>query len=153
MSRILGTALLLVWAAPAIVVAQEHEHAPSPYVGQETREIKALDADRVAGLLAGEGLGYALAAELNGLPGPKHVLELATALGLSEEQRAVTAAIFEAMREAAVELGRRIVAAERTLDRGFAEGVADADAVRARASKSGDWKASSGRFTWRRTWR
>ena len=34
------------------------------------------------------GMGLALAAELNGYPGPAHVIELAKSLGLSEPQRA-----------------------------------------------------------------
>jgi hypothetical protein len=33
-------------------------------------------------------MGLALAAELNGYPGPAHVIELAKSLGLSEPQRA-----------------------------------------------------------------
>src|SRR5687767_11125254 len=56
------------------------ESADSPYVGQEDRAIKALDAKDVDGLLAGSGMGYAKAAELNGYPGPMHVLELAEKL-------------------------------------------------------------------------
>lgn len=43
--------------------------------GHETRDIKALSSDEVAALLAGKGMGYAKAAELNGYPGPAHVLE------------------------------------------------------------------------------
>ncbi len=117
--------------------AQQHEHAPSPYAGQEARDIKALDPDRVAGLLAGDGLGYAKAAELNGVAGPKHVLELATELGLTDDQRAATETIFEGMREGAVELGRRIVEAERRLDRAFAAGELDARTLRDHTAEIG----------------
>jgi hypothetical protein len=53
------------------------------------RRIKALSAEDVDGLLTGRGLALARAAELNGYPGPMHVLEHADALGLTGEQRAV----------------------------------------------------------------
>ena len=41
-----------------------------PYAGQQTRAIKALSDDDIAALRAGEGMGMAKAAELNGYPGP-----------------------------------------------------------------------------------
>ena len=56
----------------------------------------------------------ALPGELNGYPGPKHVLELATELGLSPLQHE------------AIVLGELIVAAERSLDASFADGSIDA---------------------------
>ena len=55
------------------------------------REVKALSAEQMTALAAGRGMGSALAAELNGYPGPLHVLELADPLGLSEGQRAPNA--------------------------------------------------------------
>jgi hypothetical protein len=45
------------------------------------RPIKALSAEQIADLKAGQGLSLALAAELNGYPGPRHVLELGKQLG------------------------------------------------------------------------
>ena len=59
--------------APGIAVAQSHR----PYAGLEVRSIKALPEQQIADLRAGRGMGLALAAELNGYPGPMHVLELA----------------------------------------------------------------------------
>ena len=44
--------------------------AQSPYAGQESREIKSLSPAEVDGYLAGAGMGFAKAAELNGYPGP-----------------------------------------------------------------------------------
>ena len=57
-----------------------HHAAPAadparPYAGLEGRRTKALSEEDAAGLLAGRGMGLALAAELNGYPGPLHVLE------------------------------------------------------------------------------
>lgn len=93
-----------------------------PYAGLETRDITSLSADDIAELEAGRGWGLALPAELNGYPGPTHVLELAEALELSERQRAQIIEIFEEMREEAVAAGAELIAAERALDQSFADG-------------------------------
>ena len=99
--------------------------AQSPYVGQESRDIKALSSQEVSDYLAGKGMGLAKAAELNGYPGPAHVLEMANALSLSAEQRAATEAIFKRMQERAIPLGRELVDEERALDRLFAARTVD----------------------------
>jgi Spy/CpxP family protein refolding chaperone len=100
-----------------------------PYAGLETRDIKALSQDDIDGLKAGRGMGLALAAELNGFPGPMHVLELADALKLTPEQRAGVEASMATMRAAARDLGARIVDAETHLDRRFAMQHIDATAL------------------------
>ena len=46
------------------------------YAGQQARSIKSLSDDEIAALRKGEGMGMAKAAELNGYPGPAHVLQL-----------------------------------------------------------------------------
>jgi hypothetical protein len=94
--------------------------APSAYAGQETRDVKSLSPAEVADLQAGKGMGLAKAAELNGYPGPAHVLELASQLKLSQQQRVATQRLFAAMQARAVELGRELLAAERQLDSSFA---------------------------------
>lgn len=94
--------------------------AASPYAGQEARDIKSLSADEIRDLLAGKGMGLAKAAELNGYPGPAHVLELRAELGLTPEQQAQTEALFAAMEADAQALGREVVERERALDRLFA---------------------------------
>ena len=48
----------------------------SPYAGQQNRPVKALSPEDIAALRNGEGMGMAKAAELNGYPGPAHVLAL-----------------------------------------------------------------------------
>lgn len=60
------------------------------------------------------------AAELNGYPGPIHVLELADKLELTATQRAQIEALFAAMKAEAVPLGERLIAQEADLDRQFA---------------------------------
>lgn len=94
----------------------------SPYADETGREIKSLPDARVQGFVEGQGMGYALAAELNGYPGPKHVLDLAGELRLNEEQLAQTRRLHQAMQERASALGRQLVAKERQLDRHFGSG-------------------------------
>jgi len=120
MARPTAVALTVAALLGAALATAEDVPSASPYAGLETREIKALSPERVAGLRAGAGLGYAMAAELNGHPGPKHVLELADELALTPPQREAVQAAFERMRADAVTLGDRIVEAEATLDRRFA---------------------------------
>jgi Spy/CpxP family protein refolding chaperone len=105
---------------------QEHK---SDYKGQEKRAVKSLDASDIAGLEQGRGMGLAKAAELNGYPGPMHVLELSKELGLARKQADETMAIKAAMRQEAKDLGRRIVAKETELDRAFTAGIVDARTV------------------------
>jgi Spy/CpxP family protein refolding chaperone len=109
-------AIALVGVAPA-AWPQTHQ----PYAGMQARPVKALSDQQIADLRAGRGMGLALAAELNGYPGPMHVLELASPLGLSDDQRAKVAELFDAMKREAVPLGERLIVAETALDRQFAD--------------------------------
>jgi Spy/CpxP family protein refolding chaperone len=92
------------------------------YAGQQGRSIKALSDDDIAALRKGEGMGMAKAAELNGYPGPAHVLQLASRLGLTEAQRRDVQAIFNRMSAAAKPLGGELIAQEQALDQLFAKG-------------------------------
>ena len=114
--RALVLAAFLVLPPPPLAGAQ-----PSPYAGQETREIRSLSAQEVEDLLAGRGMGLARAAELNHFPGPMHVLELRDRLGLTAAQEEAVRSSFARMQAAARALGAALVDAERALDRGFAE--------------------------------
>ena len=91
----------------------------SPYVGFEGRSIKSLSDQQIGDLRAGRGMGLALAAELNGYPGPAHVLELASSLELTEQQRSKVEALFAAMKAEAIPLGQKLIAQESELDRQF----------------------------------
>jgi len=95
--------------------------ARTPYAGIQARPVKALSDKDIADLKAGRGMGLALQAELNGFPGPSHVLEYAKALGLTAEQRQKTSALFEEMRAEAVPVGERLIEQESELDRLFAQ--------------------------------
>lgn len=105
----------------------EGDDTSSPYVELTERAIKALSDAEVQGLRAGEGMGFALAAELNGYPGPKHVLEMADSLQLTADQRRDTQKVFDQMAATARALGEQLVEAESWLDRAFASGSIDAE--------------------------
>ena len=105
--------------------------AQSPYVGETSRAIKSLSSGDVADYLAGNGMGLAKAAELNGYPGPAHVLALAEPLSLTDPQRADTQAVFARMQAEARSLGERLVAEERALDRAFADHTVTPEALAA----------------------
>ena len=112
--------------------------APSqPYAGLQTREIKALSDQDIADLRAGRGMGLAMPAELNGYPGPSHVLELAGALGLSEQQRASVQALFDSMKAEAVPIGQKLLAAERDLERQFAARAITPERLKAATAEIG----------------
>jgi Spy/CpxP family protein refolding chaperone len=113
---------IVLFTLPALTFAQ---HGHSPYTGQETRTIKALSEEEVQALLDGQGMGLAKAAELNHYPGPRHVLDLAIPLQLSEPQRAETQRIHDRMHQEAVRLGTLIVDKERELEHLFAAEAVD----------------------------
>jgi hypothetical protein len=112
-------ALLLALPSAAALSQHQHTHTASPYAGLEKRTVKALSDEQVADLRAGRGMGYALAAELNGYPGPSHVLELGERLGLSEAQRHRIQELLDAMRTETIPIGERLIAQEVALDRQF----------------------------------
>jgi Spy/CpxP family protein refolding chaperone len=119
--------------AASLAAAQEHQ----PYAGLEARAIKGLSEEAIADLRAGRGMGLALAAELNGYPGPRHVIELAEPLGLTATQRAEAEALFEAMHAETVPIGERLIAAEAELDRLFAERSVTPESLEAAAQAIG----------------
>ncbi len=102
--------------APTLSVAA----ANSPYVGEETRAVKALSAKDVQEYIEGKGMGLAKAAELNHYPGPRHALDLTDRIGLSSEQQRRIQTIHDQMQTRAMTLGKTIVQKERELDTLFA---------------------------------
>jgi hypothetical protein len=116
--------LVILLAGPAM--AQQHQHkqhlqeGQSSYAGLQQRTIKALGDQQLSDLRAGRGMGLALAAELNGYPGPIHVIELADHLQLSAEQRLRFQQLYEAMKAEAIAVGEKLIAHETALDRQFA---------------------------------
>jgi Spy/CpxP family protein refolding chaperone len=133
----IGKAALALGLGPLVLAGAASAAEPSPYAGWQERGIKALSPQQLEDYLEGRGMGMALAAELNGYPGPRHVLELAEALELSPDQLAQTEHLFGEMRRQAIDLGRRIVAREAALDELFAAGTASEAALLEAAAELG----------------
>jgi Spy/CpxP family protein refolding chaperone len=126
----------------AATAAGAAESQASPYAGMQERQITSLSDEQIADLKAGHGMGLSLPAELNGYPGPRHVLDLAEQLELTPDQRAGAAALFEAMRNEAVPAGERLIAREAALDRLFADRSARPDTVAAAVSAIAEAQAT-----------
>lgn len=135
-------AVLLIVILAAVPAAAQHHG----YHGQHGREIKALSADEVKQYLAGAGMGYAKAAELNHFPGPQHALELADRLKLDAAQRAAIQSLMDAHKAEARAIGARLVESERALEALFRAGKVEeealAKAVRAAAALEGEYRLS-----------
>ena len=127
---VLPMALLLMENANA-------QHHPAGYAGLQTREIKALSPEAMADLREGRGMGASLPAELNGVPGPMHVLELKEPLRVTPEQVSALQRITAEMKESAQRLGRQVIAAEADLDQAFKAGTADEQTIRDATARIG----------------
>lgn len=132
--------VFLAIAVPALAQEENH-HARSPYSGEQTRAIASLSEEDLAELAAGGGWGLARPAELNGVPGPAHLLELADGIGLDTDQRLAVEAIRDEMRTDAVAAGERFVQAESALDAAFRNAVPDADTLAALVTEVGTRRA------------
>jgi len=123
--------LVLVLAA---AVAAAPAPAAGPYAGSEVASLTAAD---VAELLAGGGWGFARPAELNGYPGPRHVLDLAGQLGLDDSQKVAVSAIFARMNGEARRTGAAYIEAERAVDQAFRSGRIDGAALAGLVAEAG----------------
>jgi hypothetical protein len=115
----LTLALTLV-TLPAPVAFGQHGHV-SPYREQHQAGPRGLSAQEIDDLTQGRGMGLARAAELNGYPGPRHVLDAARdgQLALTPRQQAGVQRVFDRMERDAKRLGARVVAEERALEAAF----------------------------------
>lgn len=127
-----------VAVALTVLSSAQAQHAPaSPYAGWEHRVVKALSDQQIADLRAGRGMGLALPAELNGYPGPVHVLELGDQLRLTREQRTRMQELHVAMQAETIPLGERLIAQEADLERQFASKSVTPVSLRAATAEIG----------------
>ncbi len=124
-SLAVGLSALVLVAATGVSLTIGNVAAQStrPYAWLQARPIKALSAEQIADLKAGRGMSLALAAELNGYPGPRHVLELGEQLGLTDRQRGDVQRLFDQMTAEVVPIGEKLISQEAELDRLFARRV------------------------------
>jgi hypothetical protein len=102
----------------ASTIAQDTP-TPSGYVGLQNTEIRGISEEDIAGYRSGAGLGFALPAELNGYPGPRHVLELSDEIALTETQNEQIQTLYDTMLPQAVALGEEILREEAALELAF----------------------------------
>jgi hypothetical protein len=133
------------WIAAALVVAlggaafAQHAHkGHSPYSGMQARGVKALSEQQVADLRAGRGMGLALPAELNGYPGPAHVVELAEKLGLTAQTLAQMQKLFDEMKAEAIPVGETLIAQETELDAAFRDRTISPEALAELTARIGE---------------
>jgi Spy/CpxP family protein refolding chaperone len=109
----------------------QHKHAGhTPYSGMQQRAIKSLSDSDIEELRRGAGWGLALPAELNGMPGPAHLLELKEQIPLNAEQVQKIQVLFDDMKRAAIPVGERLIQAESTIEAAFASGKIDEATLR-----------------------
>lgn len=125
---------------PLISFATSGQTATS-YAADQSRQIKSLSDKDVEGYLSGKGMGLAKAAELNGYPGPLHVLELAKELALTPVQEKQTQALFMEMKAQSTMLGHRLVEEERDLDALFARKAITTELLQSKMNRIGQLQA------------
>lgn len=131
---------MLVALAAGLAVAPASV-AQMPYAGLQSRPIKALSEQQLSDLKAGRGMGLALAAELNGYPGPSHLLELAEPIGLTDPQRQAVRELFDAMKAETIAIGEQLIGQEAELDALFARREATAERITALTEAIGSTQA------------
>jgi len=112
----LSLVLLFILVTSMSVFAETYT---SKYVGEEYRKIKSLSPDDVEELTKGGGWGLAKAAELNGIPGPAHILEMVDKINLTDEQKKKIQKIYNEMTGEAIALGKQLIRLEMELNIGF----------------------------------
>lgn len=116
MKQIWGFSLMAILIMP---VSAFGEGSKSKYMGEENRKIKSLSPDDIRELKNGGGWGFAKAAELNGIPGPAHILEMADKINLSDEQKKKIQRIYNEMKAEAITLGEEFIRLEEQLNAHF----------------------------------
>lgn len=107
--------LALTATFPANAAPEHHSH----YTGQHHRAIKSLSPEDLSELRRGGGWGLAKAAELNGMPGPAHLLELKDEIALTPDQITAIEGLFLDMQRQAITAGEELIRLEQQLDHAF----------------------------------
>ena len=130
---------ILALTGAAIASAQPHEI--SPHAGKQSRQIASLSDMDIAAIRKGTGWGLALPAEINGAPGPRHVLDLAEPLDLNDDQIAQMTTVFEEMKRSAISAGEKFIAAEKALNDAFQRGGLDQGELARLVEQAGEARA------------
>jgi hypothetical protein len=132
--RLFTTCLIVLSVA---VPAAAEEALTSPYRQQISTEIRGLTDKEIAELREGRGMGLARAAELNGYPGPRHVLDAVREgrLRLSPDQVQTVQRLFDGMAREAQRLGVLVLREELALESEFRAGTISEADLRARVGR------------------
>lgn len=125
--------VMLVAAAvcfPLVSQAQHNHAGHTSCAGMQQRAIKSLSDADIQELRRSGGWGLALPAELNGMPGPAHLLELKDQIPLTAEQAQRIHALFDDMKRAAIPAGERLIQTESEIEAAFASGKVDESTLR-----------------------
>jgi hypothetical protein len=116
-----GAALLLLGASGGVALrAQTPDHpAPGPYAGQQDSAVRGLSEAEINAFRNGMGIGLARAADVNGYPGPLHVIDLAEALALTPSQHAAVTVLMSQARAEASAKGEEFLARYALLEQAF----------------------------------
>ncbi|MCP4407405.1 MAG: hypothetical protein GY807_06530 [Gammaproteobacteria bacterium] len=141
--RLIHSVTVLAFISTVPLSAQENEnHSAAPYAGQQQREIAALSAADVDELQKGGGWGLARPAELNGVPGPAHLLEMQDAIGLTSSQIAALVELRDRMRADAISQGLAFLVAERALDAAFTDAIPQTAQLKQLVMAAGEARAT-----------
>lgn len=131
------TVVSLVLLLLVVTSATGQDRLQSPYRHQAESGLRGLNAGEIAELRAGTGIGLARAAERNGYPGPRHVLDAvqASQFQAPPEQVQRVQEIFDGMNRDALRGGAPILEEEQHLEAAFHSAtITDAD-LRARVMR------------------
>ena len=129
-------------ALATLVVFTGAAMSQQPYAGLQNRSIKTLSDQQISDLNAGRGMGLALAAELNGYPGPIHAIELAEQLHLSPDQVSKLKSLFDSMKAETIPLGTTLISQERNLNDDFANHTVTTASIEGATQKIGATQAA-----------
>lgn len=115
----------------------------SPYAVHRGTAATGLLPEEVEGLVSGKGMALALAAEVNGYPGPRHVLDATEGgqLALRPDQRATIERLHARMLEDAQAKGKEILQEEAALAQRFRHGHIDDASLRGALDRIGQLRA------------
>ncbi|OED42092.1 hypothetical protein AB833_07995 [Chromatiales bacterium (ex Bugula neritina AB1)] len=140
-TRFIAVLILCVISSYEVAVAADSNHH-SPYASEQNRTIKSLSQNDIADLTAGAGWGLAKAAELNGVPGPMHLLEMKDEIGLTDVQIESIDRVFNEMRSDAKLLGKKLILQETALDDKFKNDVPTPEELRIQLAEIGETRSS-----------
>jgi hypothetical protein len=126
-----------------VAAASAQQTLTSPYLGQEASEIRGLSDNEIADLRGGRGMGLARAAELNGYPGPRHLLDAVEAgrMHLTHAQLEAVKRLFDSMSSEAKQLGDSILKEEQALEGAFRLGSITEPELQRRVAQIGRLQA------------